>query len=135
MTIGAPIHSAEEKQVITRWEVLQNQECPPELEGNLSKLLFSLNKFRLLYGIPMLVSSGLRSPQRNAAVGGSPTSAHLTCEACDFTDSSGDIKKWVLANPTVLEECGLYAEDFGTTTTWIHLTIRAPKSGSRIFKP
>lgn len=121
--------------MITRWEVLQNQECPPELEENLGKLLFALNKFRLLYGIPMLVSSGLRSPSKNAAVGGATDSPHLTCQACDFSDSSGEIKKWVAAHPNVLEECQLYMEDPAVTTTWIHLQIRPTKSGSRVFKP
>ncbi len=37
-----------------------------------------------IVGSPVKITSNLRSPQRNAQVGGSPTSAHLTGQAYDF---------------------------------------------------
>lgn len=127
------------KRLITRDEILNKQEeknpLTPLMEANLAKLLDAVNKFRLLYGKPMIVSSGYRPPEHNKRVGGAPNSSHLTCEAVDFRDKDGAIKAWVQANLGVLEQCGLYAEAFEATPTWIHLQIRRPTSGSRIFKP
>jgi zinc D-Ala-D-Ala carboxypeptidase len=39
----------------------------------------------LLGGVPVLISSGYRSPQVNAAVGGSKNSAHMSGLAVDFS--------------------------------------------------
>lgn len=41
--------------------------------------------FRDILGTPMLISSGLRTPKLNDAVGGAMTSAHLFGYAIDFT--------------------------------------------------
>lgn len=126
-------------QLINRDEILSGQDTKFPLngtmEGNLTRLLASLNKFRLAYGKPMVVSSGYRPPEHNKKVGGAPNSCHLTCEACDFRDAKGEIKAWVAANPAILEQCGLYMEHPDATTTWIHLQIRMPTSGHRVFKP
>ena len=55
---------------ITRDEVLMGRDTfaplSVELEMNLTKLLACLNKFRQLYGKPLIVSSGYRPPQMNA---------------------------------------------------------------------
>lgn len=48
-----------------------------------------LDQARRMAGIPFVINSGIRTPERNAAVGGAPTSAHLTGHAVDIrcTDS------------------------------------------------
>lgn len=107
----------------------------PELETNLVKLLFAVNKFRTAYGMPMTVSSGYRPGPFNAAAGGAPNSSHKTCEAVDFHDSDDTLKTWIASNLTVLDDCDLYMEDPESTKTWVHLTTRAPHSGHRVFKP
>ena len=43
-----------------------------------------LEAVRLLLGCPIIISSGYRCPELNAAVGGQPTSQHLTGQAVDF---------------------------------------------------
>ena len=47
-----------------------------------------LEPLRELYGAPLYVNSGYRSPEVNAAVGGVPTSQHLRGEAADITTGS-----------------------------------------------
>lgn len=104
-------------------------------EANLAELLIRLNKFRNIYGKPMRVSSGYRPGKYNTAAGGAKNSAHLTCEACDFHDPDRSLTGYILGHPEILINCNLYMEEPSRTPTWVHLQIRATKSGSRIFKP
>lgn len=54
--------------------------------GNLTDTCNRMEGVRALLGNrPILVSSGYRAPAVNAAVGGAPTSAHMTGHAIDFT--------------------------------------------------
>lgn len=46
-----------------------------------------LDPAREHFGIPITVNSGYRCPRLNAAVGGSPTSQHISGEAADITFS------------------------------------------------
>lgn len=121
--------------MITRKEILMGREGEYPLSGilesNLANLLVALNAFRKLYGKPLRVSSGYRPGRFNTAANGAKTSAHLTCEAVDFKDADGAVKKFATAE--VLEKCGLYMEHPDATPTWCHLQIRETKN--RIFKP
>jgi len=105
----------------------------PELEANLSRLLIAVNKLAEKYGRDMAVSSGYRPGHYNVKAGGSRRSAHLTCEAVDFLDSGRQLTEWILANPAVLQECGLWMEHPDHTPTWVHLDTR-PRN-NRIFHP
>jgi zinc D-Ala-D-Ala carboxypeptidase len=120
--------------MIARKEILMGREVEfpltPELEANLTKLLEAVNKLRTLYGKPMYVNSGYRPGHFNTSVGGAKGSTHITCEAADFRDNDGELKKWI--TPEILEECGLYMEDPDKTLGWCHLDIR-PRT-NRVFK-
>jgi zinc D-Ala-D-Ala carboxypeptidase len=53
--------------------------------ANLQRLAEVMEKVRALCGDnPVTVTSGYRSPEVNAAIGGSSTSAHMSGLACDF---------------------------------------------------
>ena len=118
--------------MITKDEILKGQEIPPEFEANLAVLLQRVNKFRLMYGKPMIVTSGYRTVEHNKAIGGAKLSRHCVCMACDFADSDGAIKQWVKENPEVLEICDLYMEDPERCSGWIHLDTLPRKN--RVFK-
>lgn len=106
----------------------------PQMRANMEKLLIALNLLRDLYGKPLKVSSGYRPAAINAATpGAAKGSAHLSCEACDFEDPDRKLIQWCLRNLDILEKAGLYLESPINTPTWVHLQVRAPKSGKRVF--
>lgn len=112
----------------------------PEIDKNLSVLLDRLNQVRAAYGVPMIVTSGLRSDAQQAALikagkSNAPKSHHLTGEAADILDQGGKLKAWVNANVALMEEIGLWMEDFAHTPAWVHMQIVAPHSGHRFFIP
>lgn len=59
------------------------------VKGILSKLINTAESMELvrnlLYGAPIIISSGYRSPEVNSAIGGSKSSQHMRGEAVDFT--------------------------------------------------
>ena len=109
------------------------KEIPDGIISNLMELRARLNQ--LGFKPPRVFTCTYRSTEHNARVGGAKKSSHLTGCACDIADSDGLLKDYLRTNPELLEECDLYAEDFDSTPTWVHLTTLAPKSGRRIFKP
>lgn len=121
--------------MITREEVVGLQALPIELEPKLAALLESLNLLRKEYGKPMRVTSGYRTPERNARVGGAKGSLHMQALACDFADQDGSLARWCLNNLDALDRAGLYLEDPGYTPGWVHVQAKPPKSGKRVFKP
>lgn len=136
-------------------EILKGQTCPCELQDNLNKFLTAMNIVRSAYGIPMIVSSGFRSRDRqieiyaNKAVRGDfpfenkvfemckvpLTSAHLYCLACDINDPNKQLQKWIKNHEQLLVKTGLYCEDFNYTSTWVHFQLKQPKSCKRFFIP
>lgn len=106
-----------------------SQEC----QANVMDLLEAVNKIRTAYGKPMTVSSGYRPAAANAAAGGSSKSSHMTCQAVDFADPKGDLRKWVLENLQLFKDAGVFLEDMRWTPTWVHMQIR--KASKRIFIP
>lgn len=117
-----------------------NYRTDEGIDANLSILLNKLNQIRTKYGIPMIVTSGLRSQAQQdgliaAGKSNAPKSHHLTGEAADVLDSDGALKSWVMANLSFIEDVGLWMEDFSSTPNWVHFQIVPPRSGKRFFIP
>ena len=134
--------------MISMNELLSNQarlgDLPNDVQNNLNDLLVKINKVRLAYGKPMIVTSGLRTTKHHLEIyarkGIYPPkvpmkSNHLSGRAVDFSDSDGKLKAWVKDNIKLIEEIGLWLEDFSATKTWCHFQINPPKSGKRFFMP
>lgn len=134
--------------MITINELLSNQasfdSLDKKIQDNLKELHKRINIVRLAYGKPMIVTSGLRTLKHHldiyARKGIYPPkvpmkSNHLSGRAVDFADGNGELKKWVKDNIKLMEEVGLWLEDFSATKTWCHFQINPPKSGNRFFLP
>lgn len=133
----------------TRDEILMGRDQTHPINqtqsDNLDNLIAALNPVRHAYGKPMKVSSGYRPGAYNTAAGGAKKSAHQDCQAVDIEDKDGKLAEFLLNNLDLLERHGLYLESPDYTyiinsqgvrqTGWIHLDIRGPKSGKRVFIP
>ncbi len=121
------------------------EEQDKVVQENLTKLLEKANKLRTAYGKPLLVSSGLRSMKDHLRIYAEKgitdkskipmKSKHLSGEALDFADPKKELQTWIKDNVKLMEEIGLWMEDFSATETWVHIQTVPPKSGNRFFKP
>lgn len=64
-----------------------------DVDNLLDLAVLVLDPIREAWGQPLIVTSGYRSPQLNAAVGGVPTSAHMDGCAVDITLCSWSARK------------------------------------------
>lgn len=88
-------------------------------------LLERLDKVREEFGEPIIITSGYRSPEHNAKIGGSKSSQHCLGKACDFKP-----KKFTKEN---LDKLYLICEKYfkavgdGRHRGFIHVDIRDDK--------
>jgi hypothetical protein len=64
---------------------------------------------------------------------GAPSSSHKEGKGVDIYDPRGMLDAWI--TDKILKLHDLYREAPSCTSTWCHLTIRAPSSGNRSFYP
>lgn len=84
MTTKLTAHFALEELACTQHREIDNRP-PPEILGTLKSTAARMEEVRRLLGDRVItVSSGYRCPALNRAVGGAPTSAHLSGHAVDF---------------------------------------------------
>jgi zinc D-Ala-D-Ala carboxypeptidase len=98
---------------------------------NLERLANTMEFVRSLCGDnTVVISSGYRSPDTNAAVGGVPDSAHLSGCACDFTIPDwGDVTAVVKTIQPAMED--LQIDQLIHEGTWVHLGLAVPPNSPR----
>lgn len=94
-------------------------------------LLAALERVRVAYGKPMLVTSGYRCAYHNAEIGGARFSAHKEGKAADVADPHGELGRFLL--PSVCDALNIWVEHPHATRGWVHITIRP--AASRWFWP
>lgn len=95
-----------------------------EIEKNLTVLIERcLDPIREAFGGPIMVTSGYRCPQLNAACGGSPTSEHKTGFAADI-DTSDNTRLWEVITSGEFKWTQLINEypDENGEPSWIHIS-------------
>ena len=96
---------------------------PAAAIANLERLALVLEDVRAVLGnVPILISSGYRSPQVNRIVGGSekPPSAHLTGRAVDFAAPSFGTSRQVCQR---IIDAGIVFDQLIDERNWTHLGI------------
>lgn len=57
---------------------------PWEIKGLKIDLVYKLDRARMLYGHPIMITSGFRTPEQNKSIGGVKDSAHVKGMAVDI---------------------------------------------------
>lgn len=95
-----------------------------------------LEPIRKLIGCPMIITSGYRSPEVNARIGGSPTSAHMKGLAADWIPSSIGL---LAAMELIIDSDLRYDQLIFEYGRWLHIGLRPDPTQRRqnlmIFKP
>jgi hypothetical protein len=92
---------------LSEWFTLDEFESPDTGQVILDGHLFlALDLARVGTGVPIVISSGYRTANHNAAVGGKPASLHLVGRAADlvFGDplNRARVVEWLLRDPRVV---------------------------------
>lgn len=82
-----------------------------------------------LGSVPVLISSGYRSPALNAAVGGSKTSDHMLGQACDFTCPSFGTPAQVMA--ALVKSDIQYDQCILEFNRWVHISFKSNDKNRR----
>lgn len=115
---------------------------PEDVALHLARLCETiLEPVRAHFGLPLVIHSGWRPPQRNAAAGGVQTSDHLTGRAADFHVADGNGQpweantdaafEWIRANlagafgQLILEDHRAFLGSPGKL--WVHVAIPSPR--------
>lgn len=101
-------------------------QCPCCGKNNINPVLISyLQKMRIMFRKPMIITSGTRCQEHNKAVGGKPHSDHLLGFAADVHCDDSTIRR-------ELVQCGLVVDipTMGIKKDCIHFSIGFP---ARIF--
>ena len=134
----------------TKWE-----NIPKDHQNNLLDLLAKLNLIRAKWAKPEIVSSGYRSLSQHLAIYKKKgitdqklipmKSRHLSGQAADIGDADTktpgnqilEFQQWCRDNESwLLNEVGVWIEDFAHTTSWVHfqsVPYGSWKPGKSIF--
>lgn len=104
---------------------LNNKPDADQVE-NLKKLTTELlQPVRNIYGKPMYINSGFRSPALNKAVGGSATSDHMNGRSADVrTDNPRELFNLVKGSDLSFDQLILYP-------TFVHMSFRSEVQNRR----
>jgi len=106
----------------------RRKECSADIAP---VMLDKLNEIRAEYGKPITILSGARCAPHNKAIGGATKSAHIEGKAADLKRDD-DLLTFIMAR---LDRYNIRLEDPDVTSSWIHIDLRPPFKGKRIFKP
>ena len=107
---------------------LSEFDCPslPDSGKNMDiNFIYKLEHARELAGIPFKITSGYRTKEHNAEVGGVPNSSHLVGVAADIAVSGGADRYIILS---ALIKAGF--KRIGVAKTFIHCDTDETKSNS-----
>ncbi len=130
-------------KVITVEMLVRPDERVPneEILENLAALCIKVNGVLAELKVnDAVVTSGYRTPEHNAAIGGAPNSRHCLGMAVDLLDKNRALGSKLYANLDVLKRRGMSMEDLAYTVKasgakWVHLQNGLPGSGKTVFIP
>jgi zinc D-Ala-D-Ala carboxypeptidase len=121
-----------ERSATADWLGITNVITTFEVRDAVRELTLTLlQPLRDAWGSGIIISSGYRCPRLNAAVGGSPTSGHVTGYAADLVPANGRtdefyafVRKWLTDGRKPFDQCARETDRKGSV--WVHLALKGP---------
>lgn len=105
----------------------------PEIRAKLEALIVNcLDPIRRIYGRPVIVSSGYRSPALNAAVGGVANSQHTLGEAADLVPASGGSLAGIFRAAVQFGQYDQLIIERSGNSKWVHVSY-GPRNRRKIL--
>ena len=110
-----------------------------EAIANLKRVCVWLEELRLRSGTPIRINSGYRSPQLNRAIGGVPTSNHLTGCAVDIRVSG--MEQLIVYAAIIIQYANETHQDFDELlieknkhgAIWLHFAVRSKDNRRKVM--
>jgi len=117
---------------------IYNQPNAEQLENIKALVDNILEPIRIHFDKPVSISSGLRLPALNIAIGGSSTSSHMNGEAADFEIYGIDnfrLARWIADNCPAFDQLILefYNENVDMNSGWIHCSFSRKKNRRQVL--
>lgn len=130
-----PHFSFEELTNTSHTEYLeQNREYARKRQHALQELCGNLETVREKAGTPLIITSGVRCPELNKAVGGAENSQHVRCQAADIVPTKMSVPE--LFESIVLSDI-IYDQlilEFSNGRNWVHISFSgSPRMESLIY--
>jgi uncharacterized protein YcbK (DUF882 family) len=99
-------------------------KVPQEYWGNVQLLATNLEALRRAFDKPIQIVSGFRTKAHNKAVGGAPSSQHLTASAADIKIEGHTPKEVAAKIEALVADKRMTQGGIGIYPTWVHYDIR-----------
>jgi hypothetical protein len=106
------------------------------VKTNAEILLSRVNAIMVAIKWKPAINSGWRPAEYNATIpNAAPRSKHITGQAIDIDDPTGELDKILFNNQYLLRKYELWMEHPAATRGWCHLQSVPPRSGNLVFFP
>lgn len=103
-------------------------DVPTQYYGNLQELVRQLDVLRDELGVPIIITSGYRSPSRNAEIGGKKNSYHKLAMAADMTSVFLTPRKIKATIEKLIAEGKMKEGGIGLYPNFVHYDVRGFRS-------
>ncbi|MCF2660174.1 hypothetical protein JQM83_13410 [Parabacteroides distasonis] len=130
---SSPKHAAGSSSATNGSSIDEEAKNSPILANIQNLCEVVLEPLRQQVNEPVIISSGYRCPQLNRAVGGSPTSQHMTGEACDIHHSDPQkLRDWfAILQRGEFDQLIWERSSPRSTHYWIHVSCKRDRSQNR----
>ena len=105
-----------------------NAPLTDAIRANITRLAKNLQVLRDEVKAPITITSGYRSPEHNARVGGAKASRHLVGDAADIKVQGMTPKQVAEVIERLITQGRMEQGGLGTYSTWVHYDCRGTRS-------